>query len=636
MSKINYVNADKLVITNRKASGNVYLSAGTGENLVIDGTLASASAGSNTQMIYNKNDVLSGSSRVTFDEQYLNSYETRSDKYIGLKTYYSPIHQGPSSYQITSTSYANSGTTFGTDVAISSNNKSAFLCPFNDGFSHNGGISMWSESAGVFSQYGSLLELAAFTFSESIHHTDINDDGTIIAFTDTTMTTYKYTGGSWSYLGGAIESVYKIKMSGNSTLTTLFYVDKTNKFYTRTSTSLGDWSAATLLVDKGGVTATDIPMSFYGGYQSFYFSGVIYVYLGGVLVQSIIASNVTSIDHSGAGFCYIADGYLIIRNSSFALEFSVNISAQHVCSNIDSVFTNSSGVLSCYKKISGIWTLQGTPFSTPTILGTGIKIACNNNYVIVGIPGSNKGAILKIQEYTNGQLFGDGLIQASDYYTNKISLENANGIVLKSSTVISEPLSITKTTQSTSTTTGALIVDGGVGIAKNVFCAGEMYDARSYIRVLADKNTNLPNTTSVDLTSSNYWKSVVDASRGQDITYSGGYFTFNKTGIYTYTAIIKMTNSIYIEGVEYYQPYGERNFYVKHNSGGTVTFPNMKYVPGSDQSRNIITSIDGSLYAQAGSFLYFGVWQSSGTNLILNYDQRDSWEPALVFIARVA
>ena len=90
----------------------------------------------------------------------------------------------------------------------------------------------------------------------------------------------------------------------------------------------------------------------------------------------------------------------------------------------------------------------------------------------LGVTGESTLASAKVSDLTSGRVVlagTDGAIEDSGNLTFNGSLLNVTGAVTSSGAV-----NIDDTTQSTSNTTGALIVDGGVGIAKNSHIGGTL------------------------------------------------------------------------------------------------------------------------------------------------------------------
>ncbi len=115
------------------------------------------------------------------------------------------------------------------------------------------------------------------------------------------------------------------------------------------------------------------------------------------------------------------------------------------------------------------------------------------------------GLIKLVSEFDRVQTPGPGLlnnifVKAGEY--NKLvqrvnSIASADGTLI--GTIDSAALTISDTTQSTSSTTGALIVSGGVGIAKDVYIAGVLNVAKDLNLATASGVTTVGSTTAATL-----------------------------------------------------------------------------------------------------------------------------------------
>jgi cytoskeletal protein CcmA (bactofilin family) len=164
--------------------------------------------------------------------------------------------------------------------------------------------------------------------------------------------------------------------------------------------------------------------------------------------------------------------------------------------------------------VGNVTSWQATSNSTGSlIISGGVGITGNvytGNIVITGIT-------------SNGITFADGTRQTTATATGAF-LSNTSTLLTVNS---ASQILITNTTTSTSNTTGALVVKGGVGIQGNVYADGLFVSGSSVLNTLTTANANISLLFAID----NYQNTIISVIQGTDtsqntrIDYSNAVIT---------------------------------------------------------------------------------------------------------------
>ncbi len=146
--------------------------------------------------------------------------------------------------------------------------------------------------------------------------------------------------------------------------------------------------------------------------------------------------------------------------------------------------------------------LTGERLSTSTVAGIHMGLTDTTNYGIE-ISSSTGTGIIDFSEPNanyNGRILYDGTSDFMDFYVAGSGTSSMN---ISSSTITSpNVLSITNTTESTSTGTGSINTLGGLGVTKNTFMGGDLYIGQTGIngnRILLVENENSGSSASATL-----------------------------------------------------------------------------------------------------------------------------------------
>jgi hypothetical protein len=177
-------------------------------------------------------------------------------------------------------------------------------------------------------------------------------------------------------------------------------------------------------------------------------------------------------------------GGFIFENSAETLAVSISSYGDMYLPNTTPSTSTTSGTLVVAGGVGvagGInvgGTVTGIQGSTPSF-NSGLTLASSHNMVLVG--NNDTGTKLVV--------FVSGSTKSDDGGINSATIRNDGGLLILGNagfgTVIPSPLTVSKTTASTSTTTGALTVAGGLGVAGSTYLTGLRVQGGSKINVMA-------------------------------------------------------------------------------------------------------------------------------------------------------
>lgn len=160
---------------------------------------------------------------------------------------------------------------------------------------------------------------------------------------------------------------------------------------------------------------------------------------------------------------------------------------------------------------------------------------------------------------------------------------------------------VSDNTASTSTTTGALVVNGGVGIGENINCSNITRTNRGYGYVFGSGTQSIPNNTNTTLNS--YWNSAVVVNG--PITFSSGVFTVSKTGMYLITTNVRILNNTT----------GNRDIFIVVNDASNPLY-GWESQPGYSFINSLATS--AAILLTSGQNIRIKIYQNSGGALSMD------------------
>lgn len=393
-------------------SNEVFIRPKRGQTLNIEGSNLAVS-GPNGSVQYNKEGILAGEAEFLYDEitNEMRVPQISTDRLIGTNTKdslgFNEIIR-PSFYtpQTIITQHTSQARFMGTDVSISDNNYIALACPFYVFDNSEGCVSVWNNTGSSFSEYSSPLLRSNFTTDASIDYCAINEDGTVIAFTDLDSNYYvsikRRSGSVWNN-DALFSGCVGVKLSGNYLLT---YSDNNIfkiHFYNGSSWSL----QSTLLNGVGGYS--DFPLSFPNDSTAiFYYSNAMRIYTRSsstwTLNQNITIASVTSLDSSGTLTGVVAGGNLIIYENFAQVASLAILNSVYCTTNGIYIFvTTNTNRVYIARKVDNVW---GLSYNYTDYTGAK-KLSCNSTYLCVGAPTIGtygQSIIYTIEPYVNESL----------------------------------------------------------------------------------------------------------------------------------------------------------------------------------------------------------------------------------------
>lgn len=211
-----------------------------------------------------------------------------------------------------------------------------------------------------------------------------------------------------------------------------------------------------------------------------------------------------------------------------------------------------------------------------------------------------------------------GYVRVNAFTGESVQLQvtNANiGIFSASAVTLLEPTTVSDTTQSTSTTTGALIISGGAGIASNVYVGGNLSIAENTVmtsNLRINGTTEATNTTSGSLIVAGGLGLAKNAQIGGNLTVTDATTLNNNVTIQVATQSTSIsTGALIVAGGMGL----EKDAYV----GGNVVIGGNLVVNGTTTTvHSNITSIDDPVIELGTS----GVADSFDRGIIALYDSR--------------
>lgn len=421
-------------------SGNeVIIEPKQGQTLTINGNVTGsiADVGSNTQVIYNNNGTLSGSSNFSFENNKLfisdgvetgNIYGSTTTDASG----YNEIYRGTAPFSCVTTQTANLDN-LGNDVVFSREDYFAlFACPKPN----DGGVSLWEED-GVsnFVEYtANVLTYSGLTTGAGTKFCALNENGDLLVLTngdevDGQGTTWTRSGATWTRALSVLNNISACRISG----TTMLSYTYTSNFRTHTWNGSSWTLQGTLMTNNLSASfSLDYPIAIDNTRLAFSYGSntYLYTYSGSWALSQTIALGAISIDYYNNILTHLTTTTLrIYEFGSLTATFPIT-NCTYCCTNGTYVFViTSTGVIRIYHKVSGVWTVS---VNTYTLTGGG-KMSASGDYLAVGAPTIGTygtGYIFKIETYTNGPFLVGNNIDLIDG-SNRISITASNTEVMR-------------------------------------------------------------------------------------------------------------------------------------------------------------------------------------------------------------
>jgi hypothetical protein len=282
-----------------------------------------------------------------------------------------------------------------------------------------------------------------------------------------------------------------------------------------------------------------------------------------------------------------ANGAFAVANQSLAIDLTQNNSITAVFAQANAAYTRANNSLNA--NTGGTITGNVIISSNVTITGNGASLTIQSNTAFVSPNTQNTITMRMLNGGTlsfsgnAGELFSitDSMAAGSIFSVNDISGlpvidVDANGWI--SMAQYGGNVHIYNAATSVSNSTGALVVDGGVGVRGNVYSDG-VYDTNVRIISFANAAFNTANAAfisanlanGVDTTQNNSITAAFIAANSAGIYANGAFTAANSAATLSAATDLTQNNSITASFVQANAAYTRANNSINANTGGTIT-----------------------------------------------------------------